>query len=135
MVNEGVAPENGTPTTEGLRAIPGTGVKTLKGGLSNRASSSLCLRGIGGVGGGALKGTLIVRTCLREGNALGAWGTWDTSTPYGGLAICIAGNGAPAYLGLKTYGILGIGTLIRGGGTCGFNLCLRGSGTVMVTPD
>ena len=34
VVNEGVAPEYGTPTTDGLRAIPGTGVKTLKGGLS-----------------------------------------------------------------------------------------------------
>ena len=83
VVNVDVAPEYGTPTTEGLRAMPGTGVKTLKGGLCNRASSSLCLRGIGGVGGGALKGTLIVRTCRREGNALGAWGTWDTSMPYG----------------------------------------------------
>ena len=41
VVNEGVAPEYGTPTTDGLRAIPGTGVKTLKGGLSNRTSSSL----------------------------------------------------------------------------------------------
>ena len=41
VVNEGVAPEYGTPTTEGLRTIPGTGVKTLKGGLSNLKSSSL----------------------------------------------------------------------------------------------
>ena len=43
VVNEGVAPEYGTPTTDGLRAIPGTGVKTLKGGLSilaRKASSS-----------------------------------------------------------------------------------------------
>ena len=67
MVNEGVAPEYGTPTTDGLRAIPGTGVKTLKGGLSNRASSSLCRGGIGGVGGGPLRGTLIVRTCRLKG--------------------------------------------------------------------
>ena len=34
VVNVGVAPEYGTPTTDGLRAIPGTGVKTWKGGLS-----------------------------------------------------------------------------------------------------
>ena len=81
VVNVGVAPEYGTPTTEGLRAIPGTGVKTLNGGLCNRTSSSLCLTGIGGVGGGALKGTGMVRTCLRDGNTLGTWGTWDTSMP------------------------------------------------------
>ena len=117
VVNVDVAPEYGTPTTGGLRAMPGTGVKTLKGGLCNRASSSLCLTGIGGVGGGALKGTRMVRTCLRDGNVLGAWGTWDTSMPYGVLDVCITGNGTPAYLGLNMYGILGIGTLIRGGGT------------------
>ena len=109
MVNEGVAPEYGTPTTSGLRAIPGTGVKTLKGGLCNRASSSLCLMGIGGVGGGALNGTRMVRTCLCDGNPLGGRGAWDTSTPYGFLAICIAGNGTPAYLGLNMYGIFGSG--------------------------
>ena len=34
VVNVDVAPEYGTPTTGGLRAIPGTGVKALKGGLS-----------------------------------------------------------------------------------------------------
>ena len=67
---------------------------------------------MGGVGGGPLKGTLIVRTCLLKGNALGAWGTWVTSEPYGILAVCIVGNGTPAYLGLKAYGILGIGTLM-----------------------
>ena len=81
MVNVGVGPEKGTPTTEGLRAIPGTGVKTLNGGLCNLSSSPLYLPGIGGVGGGALKGTEMVRTCLREGSTLGAWGTWDTSIP------------------------------------------------------
>ena len=41
VVNDGVAPEYGTPTTDGLRTIPGTGVKTLKGGLPNLKSSSL----------------------------------------------------------------------------------------------
>ena len=91
--------------------------------------------GIGGVGGGALNGTRMVRTCLCDGNPLGGRGAWDTSTPYGFLAICVAGNGTPAYLGLNMYGIFGIGTLIRGGGTWGLNLCLKGSGTVMVTPD
>ena len=81
VVNVDVGPEKGTPTTEGLRAIPGTGVKALNGGLCNLSSSCLCLPGIGGVGGGALNGTGMVRTCLRDGNALGAWGTWDTSMP------------------------------------------------------
>ena len=76
-----------------------------------------------------------MRTCLLKGNALGAWGTWVTSEPYGILAVCIVGNGTPAYLGLKAYGILGIGTLMRGGGMCGFILCLKGRGTMIVTPD
>ena len=75
VVNEGVAPEYGTPTTEGLRTIPGTGVKTLNGGLSNLKSSSLGRWGKGGVGGGPLKGTLMVWTCRLGGNPLWDWDT------------------------------------------------------------
>ena len=70
VVKVGVAPEYGTPITDGDRAMPGTGVKTLKGGLSSLTSSSLCLGGIGGVGGGPLNGTRIVRICLLGGTAL-----------------------------------------------------------------
>ena len=70
VVNVDVAPENGTPTTDGVRTIPGTGVKTLNGGLPNLTSSSRCLGGIDGVGGGPLNGTRIVRICLLGCTAL-----------------------------------------------------------------
>ena len=70
MVKVDVAPENGIPTTDGERAIPGTGVKTLNGGFPNLTSSSRCLERIGGVGGGPLNGTRIVRICLLGSTAL-----------------------------------------------------------------